>query len=80
MHRAYSEGAAEAGVHILCEKPMAVTEQECNSMIDAASRNNVKLMIAYRLHFEMGNLSAIGRCVTDKSENLGFSVRRSVNR
>ena len=64
MHRAYSEGAAEAGVHILCEKPMAVTEQECASMIDAASRNNVKLMIAYRLHFEMGNLSAI-RSVRD---------------
>ena len=64
MHRAYTEGAAEAGVHILCEKPMAVTEQECESMIDAASRNDVKLMIAYRLHFEMGNLSAI-RSVRD---------------
>jgi glucose-fructose oxidoreductase len=64
MHRAYSEGAAEAGVHKLCEKPMAETEQECESMIDAASRNNVKLMIAYRLHFEMGNLSAI-RSVRD---------------
>jgi glucose-fructose oxidoreductase len=59
MHRAYSEGAAEAGVHVLCEKPMAVTEEECESMIDAASRNSVKLMIAYRLHFEKGNLSAI---------------------
>jgi predicted dehydrogenase len=59
MHRAYSEGAAEAGVHILHEKPMAVTEPECESMIDAASRNNVKLMIAYRLHFEMENLSVI---------------------
>ena len=64
MHRAYSEGAAEASVHIRCEKPMAVTEQECESMIDAASRNDVKLMIAYRLHFEMGNLSAI-RSVRD---------------
>src|SRR5712672_4746071 len=64
MHRAYTEGAAEAGVHILCEKPMAMTEQECESMIAAASRNDVKLMIAYRLHFEMGNLSAI-RSVRD---------------
>jgi glucose-fructose oxidoreductase len=59
MHRGYTEGAAEAAVRILCEKPMAVTEQECEFMIDAASGNNVKLMIAYRLHFEMGNLSAI---------------------
>jgi predicted dehydrogenase len=59
MHRAYAEGAARAGVHILCEKPMAVTEQECEAMIEAAERANVKLMIAYRLHFERGNLSAI---------------------
>lgn len=59
MHRAYSESAAEAGIHVLCEKPMAVNELECNAMIDAASRGKVKLMIAYRLHFEKGNLSAI---------------------
>jgi predicted dehydrogenase len=59
MHRAYAEGAAEAGIHVLCEKPMAVTEEECESMIDAAARANVKLMIAYRLHFERGNLDAI---------------------
>ena len=59
MHRAYTEGAARAGIHVLCEKPMAVTEQECEAMIEATSRANVKLMIAYRLHFEQGNLAAM---------------------
>ena len=59
MHRAYSEAAAEAKVHVLCEKPMAMNEQECQSMIDSASRAGVKLMIAYRLHFEEGNLSGM---------------------
>jgi predicted dehydrogenase len=59
MHQAYAEGAARAGVHVLCEKPMAVTEQECEAMIDAAAKTGTKLMIAYRLHFERGNLSAI---------------------
>jgi predicted dehydrogenase len=59
MHRAYTEGAAESKVHVLCEKPMAMTEQECESMIDSTSRAGVKLMIAYRLHFEEGNLSAM---------------------
>ena len=59
MHRAYAEGAARAGVHVLCEKPMAVTEQECEAMIEAAERAKVKLMVAYRLHFERGNLSAM---------------------
>jgi predicted dehydrogenase len=58
MHRAYTEGAARAGVHVLCEKPMAVNGQECEAMIEATTRAHVKLMIAYRLHFEKGNLSA----------------------
>jgi predicted dehydrogenase len=59
MHRAYSEAAARAGVHVLCEKPMAVHPEDCEAMINAARESNVKLMIAYRLHFERGNLSAI---------------------
>jgi predicted dehydrogenase len=59
MHRGYAEGAARAGVHVLCEKPMALTEQECVGMIEAAQQNHVKLMVAYRLHFERGNLAAI---------------------
>jgi predicted dehydrogenase len=56
LHRKYAVQAAEAGVHVLCEKPMAVTEEDCEAMIAAADANNVKLMIAYRLHFEEGNL------------------------
>lgn len=56
MHRAYTEGAAEAGVHVLCEKPMAMDESECESMITSTRDAGVKLMIAYRLHFERGNL------------------------
>lgn len=59
LHREYSVRAARAGVHVLCEKPMAVTERECEEMIRATQENGVKLMIAYRLHFEAGNLTAI---------------------
>src|ERR1700733_2710163 len=59
LHREYAVRAANAGVHVLCEKPMAVNEDECEAMIEAASRNHVKLMIAYRLHFEKGNLEAV---------------------
>lgn len=56
MHHEYTIRAAEAGVHVLCEKPMAVTEQECEEMIRSAEKNRIKLMIAYRLHFEKANL------------------------
>jgi predicted dehydrogenase len=59
LHREYTERAARAGVHVLCEKPMAVTEEDCLAMIRAAEENEVKLMVAYRLHFEEANLKAI---------------------
>jgi predicted dehydrogenase len=59
LHREYSERAARAGVHVLCEKPMAVTEEDCLAMIGTAEENGVKLMVAYRLHFEEANLKAI---------------------
>jgi glucose-fructose oxidoreductase len=51
-HADYAVRAAEAGKHILCEKPLAVTQRECERMISAAKENNVKIMTAYRLHFE----------------------------
>lgn len=56
MHCDYTLRAAQAGVHVLCEKPMAVTEEECERMIAAAQKNHIKLMIAYRLHFEKANV------------------------
>ena len=59
MHAEYTIRAARAGVHVLCEKPMAVTVEECRRMIAACRKADVKLMIAYRLHFETLNLSAI---------------------
>jgi glucose-fructose oxidoreductase len=58
LHREYTERAAAAGVHVLCEKPMAVTEQDCRAMIRACEENGVHLMVAYRLHFEPANLRA----------------------
>jgi len=59
LHAEYAERAAWAGVHVLCEKPMAVTEEQCERMARAAREHGVKLMVAYRLHFERANLEAI---------------------
>src|SRR3954470_8276496 len=52
MHAEYAERAARAGVHVLCEKPMAVTEAQCELMGRVAREHQVKLMVAYRLHFQ----------------------------
>jgi glucose-fructose oxidoreductase len=80
MHAEYTIRAANAGVHVLCEKPMAVTADECEQMIEACRENHVKLMIAYRLHFEEINLKAVdlvrrGRIGVPKYFNSSFSLR-----
>lgn len=51
-HAEYAVRAAKAGKHVLCEKPLAVTQEECHRMIKAAKQNDIKIMTAYRLHFE----------------------------
>ena len=58
LHCEYSVRAARARVHVLVEKPMALTEEECERMMRAARDAGVKLMVAYRLHFERANLEA----------------------
>jgi glucose-fructose oxidoreductase len=52
MHAEYSIRAANAGKHVWCEKPMARTVKECQSIIDACNKNKVKLSIGYRMHHE----------------------------
>ena len=59
MHKEFAVRAAQAGIHVLCEKPLAVTEQQCEEIIRACAENEVKLMTAYRLHFAKANLEAI---------------------
>jgi len=51
LHCEQAIAAAEAGKHVLCEKPMAMNVRECDQMIDACRINKVKLGIAYYRHF-----------------------------
>jgi len=66
MHAEFTIRGFEAGKHVLCEKPMAVSIDECEQMIAAGDRANRKLMIAYRLHYEPMNLQAAKWCKEKK--------------
>ena len=71
-HAEFAVRCAEAGVHVLCEKPLAVSEEECRRMIDACKEAGVKLMTAYRLHFEESNLEAVKLIEQGKIGDLRF--------
>jgi predicted dehydrogenase len=59
MHAEYTIRSAKAGKHVLCEKPMSTTVSEAEAMIAACKAAQVKLMIAYRLHYEPLHLKAV---------------------
>ena len=59
MHAEYTVRALQAGKHVLTEKPMANTPDECRRMIDAARKADRKLMVAYRCRYEPHNQEAI---------------------
>jgi glucose-fructose oxidoreductase len=65
MHKEYVIRAAKAGKHVWCEKPMAVTADECQAMIDACNENGVKLSIGYRCQHEP-NTQAFQEIVKEK--------------
>ena len=80
MHAQYAVRAADAGKHVLCEKPLAVTAEECELIVNTCRERNVKLMVAYRLHFEALNLDVVelarkGKLGDLKYFNSSFSMR-----
>lgn len=65
MHKEYTIRAANAGKHVIVEKPMAFTENDCQEMIDACAKAEVQLAVGYRLHYEP-NHNEIMRLGQDK--------------
>jgi predicted dehydrogenase len=57
QHAEQTIRAAAAGKHVLCEKPMATSVEDCRSMVEACKANRVLLMIAYRKYFEPGSVA-----------------------
>lgn len=52
MHAEYVIRAAQAGKHVICEKPLAIMPKECQDMIDACKKADRQLAVGYRLHYE----------------------------
>ena len=71
-HADFAVRAASHGVHVLCEKPLGISEEECRRMIAACGDAGVKLMTAYRLHFEPSNLRVIELIESGKIGELRF--------
>lgn len=61
MHAEFASRALRAGKHVLVEKPLAISEAECQSIIDAANEGKAFLLTAYRLHNEPGTVDVIER-------------------
>lgn len=59
LHRVFTERAARAGKHVMCEKPMATTAADAEAMIAACKKAGRKLMIGYRSRFQAHNIEAI---------------------
>jgi predicted dehydrogenase len=55
-HETFTVRAAQAGKHVLCEKPLAATSAQSQRMVDACPQNGVLLMTAYRKYFEPSTL------------------------
>jgi predicted dehydrogenase len=79
LHADYVVRAAQAGKHVMCEKPMATTVADARRMIAACEKAGKKLSIGYRLHFEphhqemmrLGQTQAYGKINHLASDN-GF--------
>jgi predicted dehydrogenase len=65
LHAEHTIKAAKAGKHVLSEKPMEVSVEKCQQMIDAVKQAGRQLAVGYRLHFEPSNLECV-RLARDK--------------
>ena len=58
LHATIGVEALKAGRHILIEKPMAMTLEECDALVETAENSDVRLMVGHTQHFFAANLTA----------------------
>lgn len=85
MHAEYTVRAAQAGKHVICEKPMAISVEECDQMIAACKKAGKMLSIGYRLHFDpyhleiarLGKERVWGKVLSFES-NFAFNAKKGI--
>jgi predicted dehydrogenase len=81
LHLDHTLSAAAAGKHVFCEKPLEISVERCQKMIDACKKAGVQLGVGYRLQFEANNLECV-RLAKEKvlgdvkiiDANFGFAL------
>jgi predicted dehydrogenase len=81
LHLDHTLAAAAAGKHVFCEKPLEISVERCQKMLDACKRAGVQLGVGYRLQFEANNLECV-RLAKEKvlgdvkviDANFGFAL------
>lgn len=58
VHKEQVIRAAQAGKHVLCEKPLALTVEDCRSMINACERAGVRLGVGFHLRHNPAHMAA----------------------
>ena len=76
LHAEHSIKALQAGVHVLCEKPMALSVQDCGDMITAAERANKRLFIVKQNRFNPP-VAAVKQLIDEKRLGKIYSVQLS---
>lgn len=87
LHHKLTVDACRAGKHVLVEKPMALSLDQCDDMITAAAEHDVKLMVGQTQHFygtsvkakeilDSGELGPLITAVCYMSKNWGYAGRR----
>jgi glucose-fructose oxidoreductase len=80
LHSDYTVEAARAGVHVICEPPMALVADECRRMLRTCQTNRTKLMLAYRFHFRPAPQKALelvraGEIGLPKTVSANYTLR-----
>ena len=81
LHMQHTLAAAAAGKHVYCEKPLEISVERCQKMIDACKKAGVQLGVGYRLQFEANNQECV-RLAREKvlgdvkviDANFGFAI------